>query len=73
MNTKDRVPVRIGNYSVDKAKKIREALEGETYMDFDVTLGIQPGPSRTVTVYGHTGASQEKVKDMIIMTLAHNL
>lgn len=73
METQTGTRVEIGIYDLDTAKKIRDAIEGETYMDFDVILGVNPGNERNVTVYARGEEDEEKVRNMIIMKLAHSL
>ena len=61
---------QIGNMSPEKAESVKEKLQGKTYLDFDVTLGVQPGPSRNVVVYTPKNVTERKLKEKIIFTLA---
>lgn len=61
---------RIGNMSPEKAESVRDRLAGKTYLNFDVTAGVQPGPSRTVTVRTEKDVGESEMKDMIIFVLA---
>jgi hypothetical protein len=56
--------------SPEKAENVRDRLTDKTYLNFDVTRGVQPGPSFNVTVYSEKDVEQSEMKEMIIYALA---
>lgn len=60
----------IGTMSPEKAENVRDRLTNKTYLNFDVTTGVQPGPSRNVMVRTEKDVEQSEMKEMIIYALA---
>ncbi len=60
----------IGIMSPEKAENVRDCLTDKTYLNFDVTTGVQPGPSRNVIVRTEKDVEQSEMKEMIIYALA---
>ena len=56
--------------SPEKAENVRDRLTDKTYLNFDVTAGVQPGPSRNVIVRTPKNVEQSEMKEMIIYALA---
>lgn len=64
------VTASIGTMDPEKAEKMKEVLQGQTYMDFNVICGVQPGPSRYVTITTEYDTTEKKLLEYALYTFA---
>lgn len=63
----------VGSMSPERAERFKEALQGETHMSFNVICGVQPGPSRYVSVATEHETTKEKLLEFALYTISKSL
>lgn len=60
----------IGTMAPEKAERMKDVLQGETYMDLNVICAVQPGPSRHVTITTKYDVTEKELAEFALYTFA---